>query len=66
MVLTGPPRESGLTRLRSRASAGVILQTRSGALGSPVMADKVLINLATVATPMWEWLGDGPHTVFSY
>jgi hypothetical protein len=18
------------------------------------------------ATPMWEWLGDGPHTVFSY
>jgi hypothetical protein len=40
------------------------------------MADKVLINLATGledseravggATPMWEWLGDGPHTVFSY
>ena len=45
------------------------------------MADKVLVNLATGledaervtvaflvagATPMWEWLGDGAHTVFSY
>jgi hypothetical protein len=32
------------------------------------LEDSALVANARVAgaTPMWEWLGDGPRTVFSY
>jgi hypothetical protein len=30
------------------------------------MADEVLINLTTGATPMFEWIGDDHASIFSY